>query len=99
MVSGGASRAEGFTEMLTERFEAPVEMFDPFKKRRVRRQRSSSVTRRRRGADRGGRRRPRAAPGGRPMIRINLLAVERDRAKKAARRSSPPRSASRSARA
>jgi type IV pilus assembly protein PilM len=32
MVSGGASRAEGFTEMLTERFEAPVEVFDPFKK-------------------------------------------------------------------
>jgi type IV pilus assembly protein PilM len=32
MVSGGASRAEGFTEMLTERFEAPVQMFDPFKK-------------------------------------------------------------------
>jgi type IV pilus assembly protein PilM len=32
MVSGGASRAEGFTEMLTERFEAPVEQFDPFKR-------------------------------------------------------------------
>jgi type IV pilus assembly protein PilM len=32
MVSGGASRAEGFTEMLTERFEAPVEVFNPFKK-------------------------------------------------------------------
>jgi type IV pilus assembly protein PilM len=32
MVSGGASRAEGFTEMLTERFEAPVEAFDPFKR-------------------------------------------------------------------
>jgi type IV pilus assembly protein PilM len=32
MVSGGASRAEGFTEMLTERFEAPVEAFNPFKK-------------------------------------------------------------------
>ena len=32
IVSGGASRAEGFTEMLTERFEAPVELFDPFKK-------------------------------------------------------------------
>ncbi len=32
MVSGGASRAEGFTEMLTERFEAPVEPFDPFKR-------------------------------------------------------------------
>src|SRR6188508_639990 len=26
VLSGGASRAEGFTEMLTERFEAPVEM-------------------------------------------------------------------------
>ncbi len=26
VVSGGASRAEGFTEMLTERFEAPVEI-------------------------------------------------------------------------
>ena len=32
VVSGGASRAEGFTEMLSERFEAPVESFDPFKK-------------------------------------------------------------------
>ena len=32
VVSGGASRAEGFTELLTERFEAPVEHFDPFKK-------------------------------------------------------------------
>ena len=32
MVSGGASRAEGFNEMLSERFEAPVEPFDPFKK-------------------------------------------------------------------
>jgi len=32
MVSGGASRAEGFTEMLTERFESPVEAFDPFKR-------------------------------------------------------------------
>ena len=31
VVSGGASRAEGFLEMLTERFDAPVEMFDPFK--------------------------------------------------------------------
>jgi type IV pilus assembly protein PilM len=32
VLSGGASRAEAFTEMLTERFEAPVEPFDPFKK-------------------------------------------------------------------
>jgi type IV pilus assembly protein PilM len=32
MLSGGASRAEAFTEMLGERFDAPVETFDPFKK-------------------------------------------------------------------
>jgi type IV pilus assembly protein PilM len=32
VLSGGASRAESFTEMLTERFEAPVETFDPFRK-------------------------------------------------------------------
>jgi type IV pilus assembly protein PilM len=32
IVSGGASRAEGFTEMLAERFEAPVEHFDPFRR-------------------------------------------------------------------
>jgi type IV pilus assembly protein PilM len=32
VVSGGASRAEGFAEMLTERFQAPVELFDPFKR-------------------------------------------------------------------
>ena len=32
VVSGGASRAEAFTEMLTERFQAPVEVFDPFKR-------------------------------------------------------------------
>jgi type IV pilus assembly protein PilM len=31
VVSGGASRAEGFLDMLTERFEAPVELFDPFR--------------------------------------------------------------------
>jgi type IV pilus assembly protein PilM len=32
VVSGGASRAEAFTEMLTERFGVPVEAFDPFKR-------------------------------------------------------------------
>jgi type IV pilus assembly protein PilM len=32
VVSGGASRAEGFLEILSERFDAPVEMFDPFKR-------------------------------------------------------------------
>ena len=32
VVSGGASRAEGFTEILAERFGAPVETFDPFRR-------------------------------------------------------------------
>ncbi|HEX5473262.1 MAG TPA: type IV pilus assembly protein PilM [Vicinamibacterales bacterium] len=32
VLSGGASRAEGFTETLAERFGAPVEPFDPFKR-------------------------------------------------------------------
>jgi type IV pilus assembly protein PilM len=32
VVSGGASRAEGFVEMLSERFEVPVDVFDPFRK-------------------------------------------------------------------
>jgi type IV pilus assembly protein PilM len=31
MLSGGTSRVEGFAEMLSERFDAEVEMFDPFK--------------------------------------------------------------------
>jgi type IV pilus assembly protein PilM len=32
VVSGGAARAEGFLDMLGERFNAPVELFDPFKR-------------------------------------------------------------------
>jgi type IV pilus assembly protein PilM len=32
MLSGGASRAEGFTEMLTQRFDAPNEALDPFRR-------------------------------------------------------------------
>jgi type IV pilus assembly protein PilM len=32
MLSGGASRVEGFAEALQERFGTPVEMFDPFRK-------------------------------------------------------------------
>jgi type IV pilus assembly protein PilM len=32
MLSGGASRAEGFNEMLSERFAAPIEPLDPFKR-------------------------------------------------------------------
>lgn len=31
VVSGGASRVEGFTELLAERFDVEVEAFDPFK--------------------------------------------------------------------
>ena len=31
MLSGGGSRVEGFTEALTERFDAPVETFNPFR--------------------------------------------------------------------
>jgi Tfp pilus assembly PilM family ATPase len=31
MLSGGASRVDGFREMLRERFNAPVEEFDPFR--------------------------------------------------------------------
>jgi type IV pilus assembly protein PilM len=31
MVSGGASRVDGFREMLQERFSTPVEEFDPFR--------------------------------------------------------------------
>ena len=31
MVSGGASRVDGFKEMLQERFGAPVEELDPFR--------------------------------------------------------------------
>ena len=31
MLSGGASRVDGFKEMVQERFNAPVEEFDPFR--------------------------------------------------------------------
>ena len=90
MLSGGASRAEGFTEMLAERFEAPVEPFDPVQEDRVRREEVPDRLRRRRRADRRGGGRPGAAAGGRPMIRINLLAVERGAAKKTAAPAASP---------
>ena len=32
VLSGGASRVDGFAQALEERFGAPVEIFDPFKK-------------------------------------------------------------------
>ena len=83
MLSGGASRVDGFREMLQERFNAPVEDFDPVPRRHVGRE---EAWRRRRWTWR-----PTAAvavglalqKGGRPMIRINLLGVERQKARKA----------------
>ena len=77
MLSGGASRVDGFREMLQERFNAPVEEFDPFRAvawDAKKLGRSGGTV-----GDRGGGRRPRAATGGRPMIRINLLGVERQK--------------------
>ena len=37
VLSGGTSRIDGFAEMLGERFDAEVEMFNPFKRSRFRR--------------------------------------------------------------
>ena len=34
VLSGGASRVDGFAEALQERFGAPVELFDPFRRSR-----------------------------------------------------------------
>ena len=67
-----------------DRFEAPVEALDPFKRVELRREEVPGGVGGRRRADGGGRGRPRAAPGGRPMIRINLLAVDRERTKRGA---------------
>ena len=85
VLSGGASRVDGFAAALQERFDTAVEMFDPFSKIGVRsRSKLGVADRRSADADRGRRRRPRAPKGGRPMIRINLLAAERAPKKKAA---------------
>ena len=85
VVSGGASRAEGFTEMLDERFQAPVESVRSLQEGRRSTRPSSSVDAAEIAPDGGGGRRARAAAGGRPMIRINLLAVERAKAEEGAR--------------
>ena len=86
LLSGGASRVDGFAEALDERFGAPVETFDPFQTIAFDAAKLGVDGRGEPRADVGGRGRPRAPKGGRPMIRINLLAVERDAAKKKARR-------------
>ena len=86
VLSGGASRVDGFAEALSERFDAPVEVLRsvqaawPSTPKKLERRLG-----RRCRADGGGRGRPRAPEGGRPMIRINLLAVERERDEEAAR--------------
>ena len=85
MVSGGASRAEGLHR------DARRALRGAGRSRSIRSRRSRSTPRSSRStpptsaptaAVAVG---PRAAPGGRPMIRINLLAVERERAEEAAR--------------
>jgi type IV pilus assembly protein PilM len=84
VLSGGASRVDGFEAALQERFNTPIEVFDPVQENFVR---SGQAGRHRSGrseSNRRGGRRPRAPSAGRPMIRINLLAVERDRGKKKA---------------
>ncbi len=81
VLSGGASRVDGFREMLEERFSTPVEEFDPVPRRDLGSSQARCAVGRSRG-DCGGGRRPGAPKGGRPMIRINLLGVERPKARK-----------------
>ena len=78
VVSGGASRVEGFFEQLRERFEAPIEAFDPF--------RSVSFDPRKFG-DASAAAPTAAVAVGLALRRagdkyINLLAVERERTKR-----------------
>ena len=82
MLSGGASKVDGFAAALEERFGSPVEAFDPFKNIGFDPAKLGVADAEALVADRGGCRRPRPQKGGRPMIRINLLSVERERAKK-----------------
>ena len=77
VLSGGASRVDGFAEALASRFNTEVISFDPFRQVSHRRLEAGRVVGRRPGAGRGGGRGPRASQGGRPMIRINLIATER----------------------
>ena len=84
VLSGGASRVEGFTEALRERFDTQVELLRSVPPGHVRRQAAGRQPRGD-GAARRRRARSRAATGGRPMIRINLVAGERRAAKAAGR--------------
>ena len=90
VLSGGASRVDGFAEMLRGAVRRAGGALRPVPEGRVRRAASSgSSTSPRRGAGGGRGRGPRAPTGGRPMIRINLLAVERDRDQAAAAERTP----------
>ena len=78
VLSGGASRVDGFAEMLESRFGTPVEYFDPFRTvawdaKTFDGDPAEAVST----APVAGR--PRVEAGGGPVIRINLLGVERQK--------------------
>ena len=81
VLSGGASLVEGFDEAVRERLDTEVERFDPF------RQVALDAAKLQAGAVEdlapvcAVARRPGAAQGRRPMIRVNLLPGERRKAK------------------
>ena len=87
VVSGGASRVDGFVDMLAERFDSHVELFDPFKKVSFDADKFGVTVGCRRAGDFRRGRGPGAPQGGRPMIRINLLSVEKPIAATASQRS------------
>ncbi len=76
VLSGGASAVDGFAEALAERFGIPVEHFDPFRLVAFDTPPADGVAGT--GGDDGRRRGPCAPKGRRPVIRINLLAAERE---------------------
>ena len=78
LLSGGASRVDGFAEALEDRFDTPVEC-STRSGGRVRAAKFGVADPDGDRADRGGGRRASRSEGGRSMIRINLLAVDRER--------------------
>ena len=76
-LAGGTAKVHGLRDLLADRFEAGVEILNPFNERDLQpeglrprlHRRDRPLGRHRRG--------PRGAKGGRPMIRINLVAAER----------------------
>ena len=83
VLSGGASRVDGFAACARGALRRRRSSCSIRSRRSPSIRRSSAIADPKAlSADGGGRGRPRAQKGGRPMIRINLLAVERDRPKK-----------------